>query len=228
MLILAFFMALLGASVCFVKWAEHSGKMALAKHVEAQKSFLGALKKEGLSPIRSPIDLGRDESCFYSGSARLLKLRHTRAGVSYQGLTTRVKLGRNTYYRLGHFSGGAKTREEWREVDQGMVVVTDKRIVFLGRKQTDCVRIKDALNLNSLPDGYLRIDKPRGQPFVLTKCQSLIISALYTRLKRSSALRPPDGGDGQTTHRLASEKRVRHLPGRRRSPSRNSVRTKNP
>lgn len=194
------------------EWENNKRKIAVQKHVEAQRPFIDALKrKDGLNPIKSPIKLDPGESCFYCGGGRLVKLRRTRTGLSYQGITTRVKLGRNTYYRLGHYSGGATTREEWKDVDHGMVTVTDRRIVFLGQKQNETARFKDVLGVSCAPDGHLRVDKGHGQPFVLTQCQSLIIRALYVRMTKSSRRPPLPDGNGQNVKKITGARKTAAL-----------------
>lgn len=155
------------------------------QEVRAEKVRKGALKE-----VSAPINLHRDEKCYYIGNANLVRLRTTRARGYYQGVSARVKIAKGVYYRAGYIGGGASPQESWLVVDTGMVIVTSERIVFRGEKENDSVDLKKVLSINYYPDESIRIDKDRGRPLIMNNCEAVVINAVVKKLSKKNSKVP--------------------------------------
>lgn len=78
----------------------------------------------------------------------LLESRAVRTG-GYGGPS--VRLAKGLYFRVGGFK--AESHEELRNIDQGTLTLTDKRIVFSGNKKTINVNLKKVISINPYDDG---------------------------------------------------------------------------
>lgn len=78
----------------------------------------------------------------------LLEPRAVRTG-GYGGPS--VRLAKGLYFRVGGFK--AESHEELRNIDQGTLTLTDKRIVFSGNKKTINVNLKKIISINPYNDG---------------------------------------------------------------------------
>ncbi len=78
----------------------------------------------------------------------LLEPRAVRTG-GYGGSS--VRLAKGLYFRVGGFK--AESHEELRNIDQGTLTLTNKRIVFSGNKKTINVNLKKVISINPYNDG---------------------------------------------------------------------------
>jgi hypothetical protein len=78
----------------------------------------------------------------------LFEPRAVKRGV-YGGPSFRIAKG--VYFRLGGLQ--AESHEELREIDQGIITLTNKRFVFSGLKRTLNVSLKDIVSVEPYEDG---------------------------------------------------------------------------
>ena len=90
----------------------------------------------------------------------LLELRSVRMGT-YGGPTVRVAKG--IHIRLGGFT--AESNEELRFVDQGVLVLTNRRLVFSGMKRTIEVGLGQIISLEAYKDGVVLKKSGRNKPY---------------------------------------------------------------
>jgi hypothetical protein len=101
-------------------------------------------------------------------------VRQTTGG--YAGPTVRVAKG--VSFRVGGFAAKGESHEELRSIDQGTLILTNKRLVFSGTKRTIDTNLAKILSVESLKDGIaLRTSgKTKTQYFTGTDCAGVSIA----------------------------------------------------
>ena len=89
----------------------------------------------------------------------LLEPRRVTTG-GYGGPTVRVAKG--LYFRVGAFR--AQSHEEIKEVDRGLLVLTNKRLVFLGDKRTSSIDLRKIVAVEPYRDGISVASERRKHP----------------------------------------------------------------
>jgi len=118
--------------------------------------FLTLLEEGILPEIQADMFLKKKEVAHYQAECELLEERTKREYVGgYSGLSIRVAKG--VSWRVGGFKGKPIEKTEMSKVDQGSLVVTNKRLVFSGDRKSfsvpyskliDIDLFKDAVKLN--------------------------------------------------------------------------------
>jgi hypothetical protein len=106
------------------------------------------LQTNGLRPIATSLVLKRDEIAAAAVSASLCryKTRTQYVGASH-GLS--IPLGHGFRYRVSSFRGHPIQVESLAQVDQGTLVVTNQRLVFLGSKRDVSIPIAKLLQVEA-------------------------------------------------------------------------------
>jgi len=76
-------------------------------------------------------------------------VRQTHA--AYGGPTVRVAKG--VLFRLGGASARSESHEEIRVIDQGSLILTNKRLIFIGSKRTNNIDIRKIMAIEAYKDG---------------------------------------------------------------------------
>lgn len=119
----------------------------------------------------SPGGFDSDESMiFVLPGVRLLEpraIRHSRS--SYGGPT--IRLAKGLSFRLGSAASQSERNDELRNIDEGTLVLTTKRLAFLGSLRTSNVKLDDLISVQSFADGVQihRERKERAETYVLGK-----------------------------------------------------------
>lgn len=100
----------------------------------------------GLTPVSVDISLHADECAFYKSSVHLFEVRAVRVTHHVGGA---VRVSRRT--SLGGGRSVSESHDEWRPITRGTLYVTNKRVVFVGEKQS---RVVDLKNIVSVNGGY--------------------------------------------------------------------------
>jgi hypothetical protein len=110
------------------------------------------LQANGLRPISTSLVLKRDEIPAAAVSASLCryKTRTQYVGASH-GLS--IPLGHGFRYRISSFRGHPIQTESLTQVDQGTLVVTNQRLVFLGSKRDISIPIGKLLQVEAFSNG---------------------------------------------------------------------------
>lgn len=129
------------------------GGMSDAKQKEADMEYWMTQLKEGNISVRFggevPIILKKKEELQLAlPNVSLLEPRAVRTG-GYGGPSFRVAKG--VYFRVGGFR--AESHEELRNIDQGTLTLTNKRLVFSGTKRTINIDLKKIISVEPYSDG---------------------------------------------------------------------------
>ena len=128
------------------------GGMSDAKQREADLEYWLTQLKEGKIKLQiasdSPIILKRgEELLLVLHNVSLLEPRTVRTG-RYGGPSIRVAKG--IYFKVGSFQ--AESHEELRKIDQGILTLTNKRLVFTGTKRTVNIDIRKIISIEPYSD----------------------------------------------------------------------------
>lgn len=156
------------------------------KAVEIQKDndiklFLSLLQKGSFNfqtSINSPIILKKGEEIFLLlNNISLLEPRAVRTTVGgYGGPTFRVAKG--VSFRLGGVSARSESHEELRNIDKGTLVLTNKRLIFIGSKRTTNIALNKIIALEPYKDGVAsqRENKQKTEYFIGTDTNKINFS----------------------------------------------------
>lgn len=116
--------------------------------------------------IAAPIALQRGEECYYSSEAQWFEFRKQTRTVGYysQGMSFRV--ARGVYYRVGASRPHRVTNEGLTEIDQGIIYITNKRVLFDGVRRNTSIRMSNIIAFTPYSDGIM-IEKSSGRSPVL-------------------------------------------------------------
>lgn len=96
--------------------------------------------------------------------------------------------------RAALLSGGIQLQEEFRVVDSGDVLITNKRVIYRGSKRNSSVTLDKALSIQCFEGGTLRIEKEKGSPFIVTTCPAIAMEAIFEMILGRPIQSSYDGG----------------------------------
>lgn len=112
------------------------------------ENYISEVKnKKALPTIKSSIFLEKDESTFLE---ELTELKETRAVRKYSGGMRGVglRVAKGVYVGAGGRSGTSESHQEWRTIDRGNLVITNKRLVFRGSKENRIIPLKKIISVD--------------------------------------------------------------------------------
>lgn len=141
----------------------HGGLSNEEKRIVEQKTsqndlvtFVNELNQgnTNLSPISNPpIILKKNEEAYVAlGGISLHEpraVRQTRG--AYGGPTIRVAKG--VSFRMGNVAARSESHEELRNIDQGALILTNKRLIFIGAKRTTNIDLGKIISITAYKDG---------------------------------------------------------------------------
>lgn len=163
----------------------HGGLSNEEKHIMEQKAsqndlitFVNQLDQGNinLSPINNPpIILKKgEEACVALGGITLREARAVRqTRGAYGGPTIRVAKG--VSFRMGSVAARSESHDELRNIDQGNLVLTNKRLIFIGSKRTTNIDLKKIIAIEAYKDGIAsqRENKQKTEYFTGTDRHTL-------------------------------------------------------
>lgn len=155
---------------------EQADKLCNALHIipkfsgENKKGFeklkrLWVIENGEMPVIEPDIILPKNEVCYLQCEAALHENRKVTKSVGYAGPTFRVKIMKGVYYRAGNLGVSRHTEDELTKIDEGILHVTNKRILFVGSKQNKTYRYNQIIDLNPFNDGVQLVKDSGKSPF---------------------------------------------------------------
>ena len=115
--------------------------------------------------ITAPINLQKNETCYFSQGAVWKEQKRITQRIRYGGPTMRIKIAKGVYWRMGDLGVKTSTSEEWVTKDSGSLILTNKRLIFMGNHKTSTIRLSNILNFEAFRNG-IEIYKGSGKnPF---------------------------------------------------------------
>ncbi|MGB9979238.1 zinc-ribbon domain-containing protein [Methanobacterium sp.] len=129
--------------------------------------------------VNSPVILKNNERALLFLSDVALwesrAVRQTRG--AYGGPTFRIAKGIS--FKVGSFSSHSESHEELRTIDQGILTLTNKRLVFTGTKRTNNIDLRKIISIEPYNDGIAsqRENKQKTEYFIGINRTSLNITS---------------------------------------------------
>lgn len=108
------------------------------------REYIEAFKEnEGLPVIETTLLLEQGEHAFLEA---IVPLYETRAVRYHQGAGAGFKIAKGV--SIGGYQGRSESKQEWRKLDEGTLVLTNKRVLFVGNEQSRTIPLKKIFNAN--------------------------------------------------------------------------------
>lgn len=108
------------------------------------------------------IHLQKNENCHFHTTTDLFEQKTVTKKINYSGPTFRVKIVKGIYWRAGSISAQRVTEDIWATIDSGRIILTNKRIIFIGSKHNKTILLKKILDFNVFSNG-IEIKKDTGK-----------------------------------------------------------------
>lgn len=115
-----------------------------------------------LQEIEVPINLQRNEKCYFTLPVDFLELNKVTTRVNYSGPTFRVRIAKGLYYRMGSIAPQRISKDVLTKVDEGELYITNKRAIFVGGKKTANTLYSKILDVDLYSDG-IALKKDSGK-----------------------------------------------------------------
>jgi len=141
------------------------------------------LENGELTPRDVNINLQRNEYCYFSTHTEWHEQRTVTQRVYTGGTSARIKIAKGVYYRVSSASSQRVTSEEWKPIDSGTLYVTNKRILFIGSKKNNQIRLDKVLSFTPYSNA-VQIDKDTGRSPLLYFSDTEVFCILLARMLR--------------------------------------------
>jgi hypothetical protein len=124
---------------------------------------MARLVSEGPTPRQAPLELRRGEVVYFTTDTALARMqRRTRYEGTSQSIS--IPLGHGFRYRIGGFQGQPVSTQVLSKLDQGTLVVTTQRLVFVGTLKSVMVPLPKILNVEPYKDAIGVFREGRENP----------------------------------------------------------------
>lgn len=124
------------------------------------------IETNGMPVIASGAFLQKNEVAHYECRANWMELRTVIKNIYYSGYTYRLRIVKGLYYRVGSIKPAVDKRDEMTLIDQGDLLLTNKRLIFFGCKGNKSIPLKSVVDFEVFKNG-IEIHKPTGRiPFL--------------------------------------------------------------
>lgn len=140
-----------------------------------------------LVPIEVKINLKKDEVCYYKKNVTWHELRTVTHGFSYGGPALNFKIVKGISFRAGRMAVQRITTDEMKELDMGVLYVTNQRLIFDGLVKNNTWTYKSILAIEPYEDG-IRVEKEKGkspvfQMLVPEEKLTIILGRIFSEMK---------------------------------------------
>ena len=137
---------------CYVSWQKRQAAL------RAAASWMAGLVDQGvqlkLICAEAPgIILDNNEEIL--GVFPKILLQEPRAVRSYRGSYTgqTIRVAKGFSFRVGGYRGSSESHDELRSIDQGTLVLTNQRLIFIGAQRTSTVPLEKIVDIEGYDDG---------------------------------------------------------------------------
>lgn len=130
--------------------------------IAAAQLFIEVIKQnKSIPPIASSLILEANEKAFLEEDTTFFEPRAVRKSTG-SGAGFRVMKG----VYLGGYSGRSESTQEWRDIDQGTLTITNKKIVFRGSKENKTVAINKIISSSNTMDSIQLTMEEKNKPIL--------------------------------------------------------------
>ena len=146
------------------------------------EEFINQVKiQKGLRPMPIDILLKENEKCFLQTKTAL---QETRAVRHYSGGGVGVRVMKGVY--VGRGGGRSESKDEWRTLDQGRLILTSKRIIFDGGKENRVLPLEKIVSISPWLDAIEITAENRKKSMMFQVENPLIWDTVIKLLIKSS------------------------------------------
>lgn len=152
------------------------------KIAEAENYIEGVRDKKALPIIKSSIFIEKDENVFLEEQTKLNEPRSIRKysgtmqGVGFR-ISKRISIGTGTR------SGTSESHKEWRTIDSGNLIITNKRLIFNGNTENRTIALKKIISITVALDGIILSIEERNKPVMFSVNNGYIWGAVMNIIK---------------------------------------------
>lgn len=157
------------------------------KKVIEKLKKLWVIENGDLLSVEPDIMLPKNEVCYLACKAILFENRKVTKSVGYGGTTFRVKIVKGVYFRAGNMGIKPHSEDELTQIDEGILYVTNKRVLFVGSKQNKTYKYSQIIDLTQFSDGIQLVKDSGRSPFFNPQDEdSEILLATIARIIKDS------------------------------------------
>lgn len=131
---------------------------------QCQRNYL--LEYGTLHPIDCDIKLQSGEALYATFHTVIHEPRTVTKRVNYHGLSTSIKICKGVRYRIGSINLDRVSEDVLKAIDEGIMYITSKRLIFIGARKNMNIKYEKILNLEPFSNG-LTVNKDTGKPLFL-------------------------------------------------------------
>jgi len=140
---------------------------------QAKKYIALANHQHALPVIGTDMILKNGESAFYSAPASLYE---TRAVRQYQSGFAGFRVAKGVY--IGGSKGRSFSTQEWTKIDNGKLVITNKRLIFAGNGSDRALNVSKVVHVSPMKDAIEISAEGRQKGMAFTAENPLIVAAI--------------------------------------------------
>ena len=124
------------------------------------------IENADLPVLNSDINLQNSERLHFQSYIDWQEQRRVTKRINYGGPTARIKIMKGVYYRIGSVNVQRVSEDTWQKIDNGILYLTNKRLIFMGQKGNKTIPINKILDFKPYKNG-VDIQKESGKsPFL--------------------------------------------------------------
>jgi hypothetical protein len=135
---------------------------AESQRVVERFTLLARIDAGELPVIHPSVILQRGEVCHAEFPCRLHEMRTVTKRINYHGPSGRIRIMKGLSWRYGSVSVNRVTSEELRQLDSGVLYITNKRLLFNGAFKNVQTPFKKIIHFTLHKDG-IQIEKETGR-----------------------------------------------------------------
>lgn len=135
---------------------------AESQRVVERFKLLARIEAGELPVIHPSVLLQRGEVCHAEFSCRLHEMRTVTKRINYHGPTGRIRIMKGLSWRYGSVNVSRVTSEELRQLDLGVLYITNKRLLFNGASKSINTPLKKIIHFTVFKDG-IQVEKETGR-----------------------------------------------------------------
>ena len=149
---------------------------------EAENYINEVKNKKAIPTIKTSIFLEKDENAFLE---ELTELTEPRAVRKYRGEMAGAgfRIAKGVYIGGGGRSGTSESHQEWRTIDYGNLVITNKKLVFRGSKENRTVPLKKIISSDVFSESIEVAVEGRSKTMIFPVKNSYIWGAVINIVK---------------------------------------------
>ena len=148
---------------------------SLGVQVEVEEPTLALLKRcrlywqienNPLPALEVPVRLQKTERCHACVPCAWKEYREVTSGISYGGPALQFKVAQGVYWRSGHYRLNRVKEDRLTFIDSGALYLTNKRLLFVGEKNTRTLRLPSIVDFEVYKNG-ISIKRAQGKAIFL-------------------------------------------------------------